>query len=66
MIVGKILSYNSARGFGFILVERDNNKYFFHISQIQSANRQPVEGDFVCFNIETTKKGIQAINISYK
>ena len=66
IVIGKILSYNNARGFGFILVEGDSNKYFFHISQVQSVNRQPIEGDMVCFNVETTKKGMQAINISYK
>lgn len=66
IVIGKILSYNNARGFGFILVEGDSNKYFFHISQVQSVNRQPIEGDMVCFNVETTKKGVQAINISYK
>lgn len=61
---GIIKQYNLKRGFGFISIEADSQKYFFHISQLPNM-RQPKVGDHVKFFKEKTSKGYQAKNIKY-
>jgi len=58
---GKILNYNSDKGFGFILGE-DNQKYFFHISSIE--NPMDIKINYsVDFQNGRNEKGLTANNI---
>ena len=61
-MVGKIISFDSKKGFGFILGE-DDKKYFFHISNV--SNPMDLEiGYRVIFTPEKDKKGLNAKNIT--
>lgn len=53
---GKILNYNTVKGFGFILGE-DNQKYFFHISNV--ANPMEIRENYnVDFQNGKNQKGL--------
>lgn len=60
---GKVLSYNSNRGFGFI--ECNEKRYFFHISNIPKCLQNSIaNGMMLSFLPTETEKGLSAINIS--
>lgn len=61
---GVISQYNTERGFGFIIVQTDTERYFFHISQLANMP-QPKVGTRVKFTKEKTPKGYQAKDIVY-
>ena len=61
---GVISQYNTERGFGFISIQSDIERYFFHISQFANMP-QPKVGSRVKFTKEKTPKGYQAKNIEY-
>lgn len=61
---GVISQYNEKRGFGFIRVQSDTERYFFHISQLANT-AQPKVGTRVKFTKEKTSKGYQAKDIVY-
>ena len=61
---GVISQYNTERGFGFISVQIDTERYFFHISQLANMP-QPKVGTRVKFTKEKTPKGYQAKDIVY-
>ncbi len=60
---GKVLNYNSSRGFGF--VECNNRRYFFHISDIpRNLQNKITEGAVFTFIPKETEKGLSATSIS--
>lgn len=61
---GMISQYNSGRGFGFISIQTDSERYFFHINQFANM-ALPKVGDRVKFTKEKTRKGYQAKDIEY-
>lgn len=61
---GIISQYNPERGFGFIGIPTDSERFFFHISQFANMP-QPKVGVRVKFMKEQTPKGCQAKNIKY-
>ena len=58
---GFIEDYNSKRGYGFINCDK-NSKMFFHISNVKHGKLK--KGDKVKYNIKTTNKGKEAINVT--
>ena len=58
---GKIVKYNSDKGFGFILDSETSQNVFFHISNVMYNGVKT--GQKVSYNIEKTKKGLNAIEI---
>ena len=59
---GKIITFKTEQGFGFIKGE-DNKNYFFHISKV--LNPMDIKSNYVVdFNIKETTKGLNAININ--
>ena len=60
---GKILNWNSEKGYGFI--ENEDKNVFCHISAIK--NRQtgaPAEGDKAFFEVENSKGRAQAVRVT--
>ena len=58
---GKIANFKAEKGFGFIIGE-DHLKYFFHISNV--SNPIDIEENYmVKYELQETKKGLNAINI---
>ncbi len=59
---GKICDWRDDKGFGFILSE--NQKVFFHISDVKTKQRRPKADDFVNFEvIQDTRRRLKAKNI---
>lgn len=62
--IGRILRYNSQKGFGFIQPEIGDS-IFFHISNF-IGQEQPRVGLIVCYELAENSKGIMAVNVKKK
>lgn len=63
MAVGYVLSFNVEGGYGFI-EDDDGGHFFVHHSSIEMEGfRSLAEGDKVLFDIASTKRGQEAINV---
>ena len=60
---GRVEYFNDEKGYGFIKDLGSVNKYFFHISNAPNGIKI---GDMVCFELEKSPKGNNAVNIAYK
>lgn len=56
METGRVLSWNDAKGFGFIQPDTGKERVFFHISVVQ-AGRRPTVGDRLSFVSEHDSQG---------
>lgn len=54
---GTIVSWRDDKGFGFISVDGQGEKIFFHISSVKKAARKPVIGDQVLFEAAKDSQG---------
>jgi CspA family cold shock protein len=57
---GTVKFFNSLRGFGFITVDETGEELFVHKSEISGTIR---ENDMVEFDVQTGKKGLNAVNV---
>jgi CspA family cold shock protein len=66
MYRGKVKWFNAAKGFGFILAEKETEKdIFVHFSQIQdSGYKTLLDGQDVEYELIETDRGKQAKNVS--
>lgn len=63
---GKILSWNSERGFGFVVINGGTEKTFVHISSFSSKKRMPEIGDIVTYELgPADAKGQKAIKVQF-
>ncbi len=60
MSKGTVKFFNEAKGFGFIKEEDSQKDYFVHSSGLKDSIR---ENDEVTFDLETGKKGLNAVNV---
>jgi CspA family cold shock protein len=63
MKTGKVKFFNESKGFGFIVDDANNSDIFVHISEILGGARLN-EGDSVSFEVQTGKKGLNAVSVS--
>jgi len=57
---GKVSFYDGSKGFGFIIDNLTQDKYFVHFSK---CLEEIAEGDKVTFDIEKGMKGLDAVNV---
>ncbi|MFA6402438.1 MAG: cold shock domain-containing protein [Salinivirgaceae bacterium] len=57
---GTVKFFNEAKGFGFIKDADSDKEYFVHSTGLKDRIR---ENDEVTFELETGKKGINAVNV---
>jgi len=57
---GIVKFYNYSRGFGFIKDAESPKEYFVHSSGLKDNIK---ENDEVTFDLETGKKGLNAVNV---
>ncbi len=57
---GKVSFYDSSKGFGFIIDNENNEKYFTHVSGIID---EISENDKVTFELEKGQKGMNAVRV---
>ncbi len=63
MKTGKVKFFNESKGFGFIKVEGTNEEIFVHANGLVDKNEKITENDQVQFEVENTKKGLNAIMV---
>jgi len=61
MYKGKVKFFNESKGFGFIRDNATSKEYFVHSSGL---NNTVSENDEVTFDLESGKKGMNAVNVS--
>src|SRR3546814_11630328 len=60
---GKIVEWNDARGFGFVVPNGGGGKAFLHISALQPTQRRPRVDDVVVYELDNDAQGrLRAIN----
>tara|TARA_R100000353_G_scaffold142718_1_gene101933 strand:+ start:4428 stop:4901 length:474 start_codon:yes stop_codon:yes gene_type:complete len=57
---GKVSFYDSSKGFGFIVDNENNEKYFTHVSGIID---EIAENDQVSFELEKGQRGMNAVKV---
>ena len=57
---GKVSFYDSSKGFGFIIDNENNEKYFTHVSGIIG---EITENDNVSFELEKGQRGLNAVKV---
>ena len=60
MASGKIKWFNTQKGFGFIKPDDNGKDIFVHKNETRDEIR---EGDKVTFDIQESKKGLNAVNV---
>jgi CspA family cold shock protein len=60
MYKGKVKFFNESKGFGFIKEDTTSKEYFVHSSGL---NNTITENDEVTFDLESGKKGMNAVNV---
>jgi len=60
MSKGTVKFFNESKGFGFIKEDNTQKDYFVHSSGLKEIIR---ENDKVEFDLETGKKGLNAVNV---
>lgn len=64
-MTGRVKWWDAKRGYGFITPDNGGNDVFVHYSAIQgvSGKKNLADGQEVCFEVEETAKGQQAVNV---
>ncbi len=57
---GKVSFYDTSKGFGFIIDDENNEKYFFHVSGLID---EVADNDKVTFELERGMKGMNAVRV---
>lgn len=61
MNTGTVKFFNTAKGFGFIIDDKDKKEYFVHHSGCKNTI---TEGDEVEYELIDGKKGLNAVNVT--
>jgi CspA family cold shock protein len=61
---GKVKFFNIAKGFGFLIDDKDSKEYFFHFTGM--IDKKIVADDEITFSLEETERGFRAVNIKLK
>jgi len=63
MIKGVLKTWKADKGFGFIKPDNGGKEIFIHISSLKRANRRPVRGDVIYYQIAKDNQGkFKAVN----
>jgi len=54
---GKLVRWNSERGFGFIKSSKISGDVFIHISELKQMSRKPIVNDIIYFDLVTENDG---------
>lgn len=57
---GTVKFFNNSKGFGFIKDNESSEEYFVHVTECTQTIR---ENDQVTFEVQSGKKGLNAVNV---
>ena len=57
---GTVKWFDATKGFGFITHQRNSERLFFHVNQLQERVK---ENDKVVFDVEKGPRGLSAVNV---
>lgn len=57
---GTVKFFNKQKGFGFIKETTSGQEYFVHVTDVE---QEITENDEVTFEVQETKKGLNAVNV---
>lgn len=64
-VSGKVKFFNESKGYGFFTREDGSGDVFVHRSDLPLDAKLVYEGQAVRFDIESTSRGLRAINIAF-
>ena len=62
---GKIVEWNDARGFGFVLLNGSDERAFAHIGDFADRRSRPAVGDVVTYDVVTERGRPRATSVAY-
>lgn len=63
---GRVVSWNEARGFGFVVRHGDTVQVFLHIGRLPRGAKRPVPGDVVTYALGRDERGrTVAVDVDY-
>ena len=63
-VKGKVKFFNEAKGYGFLTRDDGSGDVFVHRTDLPREILGLYEGQAVTFDIETTRRGLRAVNIA--